>query len=58
VQITLSTDAPQAALAMSIAGLDLSNMSTETAAGSGAASGQIKVTAAPLSGTVTWACNG
>jgi hypothetical protein len=58
VQITLSTDAPQAALAMSIAGLDLSNMSTETAAGSGAASGQIKVTAAPLSGTVTWACSG
>lgn len=57
VQITLGPDSPDAALTLSIAGLDLSEMSTQTASGSGYASGQLQVSAAPWMGTVTWACN-
>lgn len=56
-QVTLSPDTPDADLSLSIAGLDLSNMTTQTANGSGYASGQLQVNASPLSGTVTWTCN-
>jgi len=56
-QVTLSPDAPDASLSMTIAGLGLSNMTTVTATGSGYAAGQLQVTALPLTGTFTWACN-
>ena len=55
--VTLSPDTPNADLTMSIAGLDLTDMTTVTATGSGYAGGQLQVTALPLTGTLTWACN-
>ena len=51
-QVTLSPDAPDASLSMTIAGLDLSNMTTVTATGSGYAGGQLQITALPLTGTL------
>jgi len=56
-QVTMSPDTPDAALSMTIAGLDLSNMTTVTATGSGYAGGQLQITAVPWTGTLTWACN-
>jgi hypothetical protein len=56
--VTMNPDAQGAALDLSVAGLDTSDMTTETEVASGPRSGQLLLNSAIGTGTLTWLCSG
>jgi len=57
VQITMSPDAPNATLVLTIAAIDTTDLSSVTTAGSGPSAGQLSLSAPAWTGTLSWACN-